>query len=132
MHKLEEAMRPVRPAVFGVAGHVLSDHLVEQMELHGYTLRAWGTGWPCWTCHYDPVELPAFFNGLDYFVVTSEHSLTVGVDVAVATRTPIISPRRLARHRPAIHYEEGNWRSLYAVLQGLTVMDRQYEMKWIP
>lgn len=114
--------------VFGVAGSVKGDNrkgqdLVQKMVEQGYDIRAWGTGWPCPTFSKDYAHLPAFYRGLNYYVVTSriEGGCTPVLE-AMAMGIPVISPKLgFAIRRPVLEYEAGNWESLHSVLKFLTV-----------
>lgn len=122
------------PKAFGVAGSVKpgnprkGEALVRQMVEHGYQVRAWGSGWPCSIVSSTYEHLPAFYRGLDYYVVTStlEGGCTPIIE-CMAMGVPVISPRiGFAIHRPVLEYEAGNWESLHRVLRYLTE-HRTYE-----
>jgi glycosyltransferase involved in cell wall biosynthesis len=119
--------------VFGVAGSTKGDGrkgeaLVAQMVRHGYKVRAWGSGWPCEIVANQIQHLPAFYRGLDYYVVTSsdEGGCTPIIE-AMAMKIPVISPRiGFAISRPVIAYNAGDWESLHRILRDLTE-HRTYE-----
>lgn len=113
--------------VFGVAGSVKRDlrkgqDIVQKMVDHGYSISAWGTGWPCPIVSDKYEDLPGFFASLDYYVVTSriEGGCTPIIE-CMAMGTPVISPKiGFAIRRPVIEYAAGDWDSLHGVLKYLT------------
>ena len=117
----------LHPTVFGVAGSVKADNrkgqdLVARMVEHGYRVRAWGTGWPCPIVSNEYKHLPAFYQGLDYYVVTSrvEGGCTPIIE-CMAMGVPVIAPRiGFAIVRPVLEYQAGSWDSLHDVLRYLT------------
>lgn len=119
----------IYPTVFGVAGSVKRDNrkgedLVQKMMDEGYKVRAWGKGWPCEIVSDDYNQLPAFYKGLDYYVVTSrvEGGCTPIIE-CMAMRIPVISPRiGFAITRPVLEYTAGDWDSLNGVLTKLTTI----------
>lgn len=121
------------PATFGVAGSVKRDGrkgevLVQKMLDAGYHVVGWGKGWPCPIVGDRYEELPAFYEALDYYVVTStmEGGCTPIIE-CMAMGVPVISPRiGFAIRRPVLEYEKGSWESLERVLRYLT-HHRTYE-----
>lgn len=127
---IEQAVDEVfiqRPPVFGVAGSTKRDGrkgeaLVAKMMDAGYTVRAWGSGWPCEIVSNDYADLPAFYASLDYYVVTSiDEGGCSPIIECMAMNIPVISPRiGFAIVRPVLEYSAGNWESLRDVLRFLT------------
>ena len=121
------------PTTFGVAGSVKRDgrkgeKLIQQALDAGYHFVGWGTGWPCPIVSNRYEDLPAFYESLDYYVVTStmEGGCTPIIE-CMAMGVPVISPRiGFAIVRPVITYEKGSWESLESVLRYLTT-HRTYE-----
>jgi hypothetical protein len=131
---VDDIFLPKRRPVFGVAGSVKpgnprkGEALVKKMLEAGYDVRAWGTGWPCPIVSSRYGDLPAFYQGIDYYLVTSslEGGCTPIIE-AMAAGKPVISPRiGFAIVRPVIEYEKGSWDSLRQVLFYLT-NHRTYE-----
>lgn len=124
---VDDCFLPSRPPVFGVAGSTKAggrkgEALVAAMVQAGYTVRAWGRGWPCTTVGDQYSQLPAFYKSLDYYVVTShdEGGCTPIIE-CMAMNIPVISPRiGFAIVRPVLEYEAGDWESLNTVLMYLT------------
>lgn len=124
---VDQPFLPVRPMVFGVAGSVKAggrkgEALVARMVQAGYTVRGWGRGWPCDIVGDQYDQLPAFYQSLDYYVVTSsdEGGCTPIIE-CMAMGIPVISPRiGFATHRPVLEYAAGDWESLNTVLMYLT------------
>lgn len=121
------ASAPARPLTFGVCGRVYAtgrkgEALVAQMVAAGYTVRAWGRGWPCPIVSDDLAQLPAFYAAIDYLVVTSlEEGGPMPVVDALAYGVPVIAPDvGWCWELPCLHFERGEWASLHAVLRGLT------------
>lgn len=115
------------PKVFGVAGSTKAggrkgEALVAAMVHAGHTVRAWGRGWPCTVVGDQYGQLPAFYRGLDYYVVTSnDEGGCSPIIECMAMGVPVISPRiGFAIVRPVLEYEAGNWDSLRRVLHYLT------------
>lgn len=125
---VDECFIPKRPVIFGVAGSVKpgnprkGEALIQKMIDHGYKVRAWGKGWPCFTVSDDYEDLPAFYQGLDYYVCTS--TLEGGCSPIIecmAMKIPVIAPRiGFAIVRPVLEYQKGSWESLHGVLKYLT------------
>lgn len=121
----DDFIRPVKNIVFGVAGRTYGDgrkgeHLVKAMVEHGYTVRAWGSGWPCEIVGSDLTELPVFYRSLDYYVDTSsDEGGCVPALEAMAMGVPVIS-HTLGVDRPVLAYETHDWVSLERVLKTLT------------
>lgn len=121
---VDRTLRRTKP-VFGVCGAVKDDRkgawLVEKMVEEGYSVRAWGMGWPCETVSYDFADLPDFYRSIDYLVVTS--SLEGGpmpVIEAIAMGVPVIAPDvGWCWEFPVIRYEKDSWSSLLSVLNRL-------------
>jgi hypothetical protein len=107
---------------FGVAGSVKRDNrkgqdLVSKMLEHGYDIRAWGTAWPCPIVSNEYRDLRAFYETLDYYVVTSriEGGCTPIIE-CMAMGVPVITPRiGFAIVRPVLEYDMGDWDSLHRV-----------------
>lgn len=120
--------------IFGVSGRVYGDgrkgeHLVKHMVEAGYTVSAWGHGWPCEVVSSKVEDLPAFYKGLDYYVDTSsdEGGCTPALECA-AMGIPVIS-HILGITKPVIPYETHDWESLSKVLYKLT-HPQTYD-KWV-
>lgn len=114
-----------RPIVFGVAGRVYGDgrkgeHLVKAMVEAGYTVRAWGHGWPCPIVGDKVDQLPTFYAGLDYYIDTSsDEGGCVPALECLAMGKPVIS-HSLGVDRPVLTYATHDWPSLERVLYKLT------------
>lgn len=121
------------PTTFGVAGSVKRDGrkgeaLIQKMLEAGYHVVGWGKGWPCPIASDAYADLPAFYESLDYYVVTStmEGGCTPIIE-CMAMGIPVIAPRiGFAIVRPVLEYEKGSWESLHRVLRYLTE-HRTYE-----
>lgn len=128
---VDERFIPSAPLVFGVAGRTYADGrkgeaLVAKMVEAGYEVRAWGSGWPCYTVEYGLEHLPDFYRTLDYYVDTStDEGGCVPAIECMAMGVPVIS-HTVGVDRPVIPYERGSWESLERVLQRLT-RPRTYE-----
>lgn len=114
-----------KPIIFGVAGRTYSDgrkgeHLVAQMIEAGYTVVAWGSGWPCPILSHRVEELPNFYRSIDYYIDTSsdEGGCTPALE-CLAMGIPVIS-HSLGVDRPVLSYETHNWESLNRILYKLT------------
>lgn len=121
---VDDIYRRDREIVFGVAGRTYSDgrkgeHLVAEMVSAGYTVRAWGSGWPCKIVGTELSQLRDFYRSIDYYIDTSsDEGGCVPAVEAAAMGIPVIS-HTLGVDRPVIPYELHSWRSLRAVLQAL-------------
>jgi len=120
-----------RPIIFGVSGRIYADgrkgeHLVKEMVNAGYTVKAWGDGWPCESVGNNVAYLPAFYRSLDYYVDTSsdEGGCTPALE-CMAMGIPVIS-HTLGVDRPVLAYDTHDWISLNRVLYKLT-HPRTYE-----
>lgn len=120
-----DVFRPQKPLVFGVAGRTYSDGrkgeaLVKHMVDGGYTVRAWGSGWPCQIVSSSLTDLVPFYRGLDYYVDTStDEGGCVPALECMALGVPVIS-HTVGVDRPVLSYERGSWESLSKVLHQLT------------
>lgn len=119
--------------VFGVAGSTKRDGrkgeaLVAKMVEAGYTVRAWGSGWPCEIVSSEYADLPAFYQSLDYYIVTSiDEGGCSPIIECMSMNIPVITPRiGFAIVRPVLEYAAGSWESLQDVLHYLT-KHRTYE-----
>lgn len=114
-----------RPIVFGVAGRTYADgrkgeHLVAEMVKAGYTVRAWGHGWPCSIVSDRVEDLVPFYRGLDYYVDTSsDEGGCVPALECLALGVPVIS-HTVGVDRPVLAYQTHSWASLSALLHKLT------------
>jgi glycosyltransferase involved in cell wall biosynthesis len=113
----------IRPLRFGICGRTYptgrkGEHLVSQMVEAGYDVSAWGEGWPC--PRFDG-ERDAFWNAIDYLVVTSTNEGgPVPVLEALARGVPVIAPDvGWCWEYTTIHYVAGSWASLKSTLAGL-------------
>lgn len=115
------------PICFGVAGRVYGDgrkgeHLVRHMLEEGFTVYAWGYGWPegVRDMGSDPATLPEFYHSIDYYIDTSsdEGGCTPALE-ARAMGVPVIS-HSIGVDRPCLFYETHSWESLHAILNGLS------------
>jgi glycosyltransferase involved in cell wall biosynthesis len=118
---VDRNLRRTKP-VFGVCGAVKDDRkgawLVEKMVAQGYSVRAWGTGWPCKIVSDDLAHLPEFYSSIDYLVVTSNlEGGPMPVIEAIAMGVPVIAPDvGWCWEFPVIRYEVDSWNSLSSVL----------------
>lgn len=123
---------PRRPR-FGVCGRVYGKarkgaHLVRFAVQAGYDFRACsehqrGKPPPCPITH--PIERRSdFYREIDYLVVTStDEGGPMPVPEAVAHGVPVIAPDvGWSWEWPVIRYELGSWKSLQAVLRGLSTV----------
>ena len=123
----DERMR--RKPIFGVVGRTYpsgrkGEHLVKQMVRAGYDVWGWGRGWPVLNLSNDWETLPAFYESIDYLVVTSlNEGGPVPVVDALAAGVPVIAPNcGWSWEFPVIRYELGSWVSLKRTLEGLTIL----------
>jgi len=106
-----------RACLSGRKGEVLVERINEK-----YSIRAFGSGWPCKTEPYVYENISKFLESIDYLVVTSiVEGGPVPVLDAIALGVPVIAPNvGFCWEHPVIKYEAGSWESLDAVLYKLT------------
>jgi hypothetical protein len=116
-----------KPIVFGVCGKVHAsgrkgEHLVKTMVDYGFTVVAWGKGWPCQIMSDRLEDRQEFYEFIDYLVITATNeSGPVPVAEAIGMGVPVIAPDvGWCWDFPVIRYEKGNWKSLNRVLLQLT------------
>jgi hypothetical protein len=116
-----------REVIFGVCGQVKAsgrkgEYLVEKMVNDGYTVKAWGQGWPCEIVSSDLKDRRAFYEMIDYFVVTAiNEGGPVPVAEAIGMGVPVIAPDvGWCWEFPVYRYKKGQWASLEPLLRMLT------------
>lgn len=115
-----------RVPIFGVAGKTYSSgrkgqYLVQNMVEAGYSVRAWGYGWPCDIVGNGHEGLSRFYLSLDYLLIPSlNEGGPMPVLEAIALNVPVIAPDvGFCWDHPVIRYEKGSWESLNEVLTKL-------------
>jgi len=122
--------RLAKKVLFGVVGRTYASHrkgewLVSMMVDYGFNVAYWGQGWPCreWSTGSDWDILPAFYEAIDYLVVTARNEGgPIPVIDAIAAGVPVIAPKDVGwcGEFPIIEYENSHWESLHWVLESLT------------
>lgn len=116
-----------KPIVFGVCGKVhasgrKNESFVSRLVAAGFRFRAWGHGWPCEVVSSEMSHLRAFYESIDYLVVTSGvEGGPVPALEALSLGVPVIAPDvGWCWDYPVIRYERNNYESLLSVIRGLT------------
>ncbi len=123
VHIIHCGVEERRPLRFGVAGRTYKtgrkgEYLIKHMVDEGYIVSALGPGWPCPEVSMTRSE---FFEGLDYYVVSSlNEGGPFPVLDALAHGVPVIAPDvGWCWEYSTLRYEKGSWNSLHKVLKGL-------------
>lgn len=114
---------------FGVVGRTYrsgrkGEKFVRKAVESGYTVKAWGSGWPCEIVSKDFGEIESFYRSIDYLLVTSlNEGGPMSVIEAISLGVPVIAPDvGWCWEYPVIRYERGKWDSLNSVLKRLTTV----------
>ncbi len=115
-----------KPIVFGVCGKVhasgrKNEHFVLRLVDAGFRFRAWGHGWPCEIISCEVSQLRAFYESIDYLVVTAGiEGGPVPALEALSLGVPVIAPDvGWCWDYPVIRYERNSYESLLSVIRRL-------------
>ena len=113
--------QPSKKIIFGVCGRVYpgfrkNEHFISFLVQSGFSLLAWGEGWPCPIFSADSKDLSEFYKQIDYLIVPSAiEGGPVPVLEAIAAGVPVIAPDvGWCWDYPVIRYQKNCYESLKA------------------